>query len=64
MGDHVDHVVDIAATFDRKVRAVRAHGSQFDKHPDPEGFLRRLATRVGESSGLALGEGFKRLALS
>jgi LmbE family N-acetylglucosaminyl deacetylase len=64
MSDHVDHVVDIAATFDRKVRAVRAHGSQFDKHPEVDGFLRRLAARAGETAGLPLAEGFKRLRLS
>ena len=27
MGDHLDHAVDITATFDRKLRAVRAHGT-------------------------------------
>jgi LmbE family N-acetylglucosaminyl deacetylase len=42
MSDHADHVVDIAATFERKVRAVGAHVSQFGKHPDLEGFLRGL----------------------
>ncbi|MGH7391589.1 MAG: PIG-L deacetylase family protein [Candidatus Rokuibacteriota bacterium] len=64
MSDHVDHVVDIAATFERKVRAVRAHTSQFGKHPDVEGFLRRLATRAGRADHPLLVEGFKRLTLS
>lgn len=64
MGDHVDHVVDIAATFDRKVRAVSAHASQWGKHPDLEGFLRRRAARVGEPWRLPLAEGFKRLTPS
>jgi LmbE family N-acetylglucosaminyl deacetylase len=45
MSDHVDHVVDITATFERKVRAVREHATQFGQHPDLEGFLRRLAER-------------------
>jgi LmbE family N-acetylglucosaminyl deacetylase len=39
MGDHVDHAVDFTATFERKMRAVRAHASQFGKHPDLEGLL-------------------------
>jgi LmbE family N-acetylglucosaminyl deacetylase len=58
MSDHVDHVVDIAGTFARKVRAVREHVSQFGKHPDLEGFLRRLAERHAHGT---LAEGFKRL---
>jgi LmbE family N-acetylglucosaminyl deacetylase len=64
MGEHVDHVVDIGSTFARKVQAVRAHVSQFGKHPDVEGFLRRLATRAGATATLPLAEGFKRLAPS
>jgi LmbE family N-acetylglucosaminyl deacetylase len=62
MSDHNDYVLDIAATFDRKVRAVHEHASQFGKHPDLEGFLRRLAKRAG-ASDLSLVEGFKRLIL-
>lgn len=62
MTDYVDHVVDIAGTFERKVRAAREHVSQFGKHPDLEGFLRRLAERHGRGHHVALAEGFKRLA--
>ena len=61
MSDHTDYVVDIGATFDRKVRAVREHASQFGKHPDLEGFLRRLAKRARGAPDLSLAEGFKRL---
>jgi LmbE family N-acetylglucosaminyl deacetylase len=64
MSDHADHVIDIAATFERKVRAVRAHASQFGSHPDVEGFLRQMAARAGTSAGLPLAEGFKRLTPS
>lgn len=63
MGEHADHVIDIDATFERKVRAVRAHVSQFGKHPDVEGFLRRMAERAGRGAGGHLGESFKRLVL-
>lgn len=61
MGDHADHGVDIAGTFDRKVRAVRAHASQFGRHPDLAGFLRGMAERMGRPFDVALGESFKRL---
>jgi LmbE family N-acetylglucosaminyl deacetylase len=61
MSDPVDHVVDVAGTFERKVRAVHAHVSQFGTHPDLEGFLRRLAERHGRGPHVTLAEGFKRL---
>lgn len=61
MTDHADHAVDISGVFDRKVRAVRAHASQFGRHPDLEGFLRGLGQRAGASSQLPLAESFKRL---
>ena len=64
MSDHIDHVVDIARTFDRKVQAVRAHASQFGQHPDLEGFLRGLAARAGAGRSVPLAEGFKRLVLA
>jgi LmbE family N-acetylglucosaminyl deacetylase len=64
MSDHIDHVVDISSVFDRKVRAVREHASQFGRHPDLEGFLRGLATRAGQPFGVPLAESFKRLMLS
>lgn len=64
MSDHADYVVDIAATFDRKLRAVREHTSQFGNHPDLEGFLRGLAQRAGAAAGVPLGEAFKRLTPS
>jgi len=53
---------NIAATFERKVRAVRQHVSQFGKHPDLEGFLSRLAERHGRGYHVAVAEGFKPLA--
>jgi LmbE family N-acetylglucosaminyl deacetylase len=62
MGDHHDHFVDVGTTFGRKLEAVRAHASQWGKHPDLEAFLRTRAQRVGETHGMALAEGFKRLA--
>jgi LmbE family N-acetylglucosaminyl deacetylase len=63
MSDHADHGVDISAVFERKVRAVRTHESQFGRHPDLEGFLHGLATRAGSAFGFQLAEAFKRLTL-
>jgi LmbE family N-acetylglucosaminyl deacetylase len=63
MSDHADHGVDISAVFERKVRAVRTHESQFGRHPDLEGFLRGLANRAGSAFGFQLAEAFKRLTL-
>ena len=62
MGDHQDEVVDITATFERKVQAVRAHASQWGTRPDLEGFLRRRAEQVGQAHGIPLAEAFKRLS--
>jgi LmbE family N-acetylglucosaminyl deacetylase len=61
MGEHRDYAVDISSTFALKVEAVRAHASQFGKHPDVEGLLRGLGQRAGAASGVALAEAFKRL---
>ena len=52
---------DIAPAFERKVRAVRAHASQFGKHPDVEAFLCGLAMRAGQAFGVTVAESFKRL---
>ena len=66
-----DFVVDVTATFDRKLECVRAFGSQFHD-PDsvePEtpltgsgffDFLRARAMDVGRPAGYDLGEGFER----
>lgn len=56
MGDHRDHFVDISPTFERKLRAVRAHASQWGKRQDIEGFFRRRAESMGEAGGLPLAE--------
>lgn len=63
MSSHIDHIVDIGATFERKVRAGREHVSQFGNHPDLEGFLRRLAKRAGGGPDLPLAEGFKSITI-
>jgi LmbE family N-acetylglucosaminyl deacetylase len=64
MSDHNDYFVDITATFERKVSAVREHASQFGNNPDLEGFLRRVTKRTGGASDLPLAEGFKKISLA
>ena len=46
----VNHYVDITATFDRKVTAVRAYASQV---PDPGGLERRLRQRIAQNTAAA-----------
>ncbi len=56
-----DHWVDITATFERKIAAIRCHVTQVR---DPEGLairMRENAARTGEPKGLAFAEAFKRL---
>jgi LmbE family N-acetylglucosaminyl deacetylase len=51
--------VDVTATLDRKIDALRAHGSQI-KQPDKlETRIREWATEVGEPIGVAAGEAFR-----
>ena len=64
MSDHADYAIDVDTSFERKVRAVRAHASQIARHPDLEAYLRGLASRAGAAFGISLAEGFKRLLLS
>ena len=64
MSDHLDHVVDVTATFERKVRAVQAHATQFAGRHDFGEFLRQWAERVGRPHGIGIAEGFKRLTRS
>jgi len=61
MGDELDYVVDITATFARKLEAVKAHASQWGRHRGLEGMLRTRAERMGQPRGFPLAEGFKRL---
>jgi LmbE family N-acetylglucosaminyl deacetylase len=54
-GREINHYVDITATFDRKVAAVRAHTSQIQ---DPDALAGRLRDRIADSTSAAgLAEG-------
>jgi LmbE family N-acetylglucosaminyl deacetylase len=55
--------VDVTATIDRKIDALRAHASQI-KEPDKlETRIREWATEVGEPIGAAAGEGFRLVVI-
>jgi LmbE family N-acetylglucosaminyl deacetylase len=58
-----DYVVDIGATFDRKIAARLAHASQTSDAQALEAAFRRRAEEIGRLAGLALAEAFKRLLL-
>ena len=56
-----DYAVDVTAHLDTKVKALRAHASQFANGDEMEGFMRsmgeEIAQRVGQAEGYA--EAFK-----
>jgi len=55
------HYVDITATFDRKIAALRAHESQTAHLEDLEGFIRGWGSRIAAEAGFPdghVGEGF------
>lgn len=51
-GDVADHYVDITATFDRKVEALRAHRSQTAEIDDLPGMLRGWLGAAAQAAGL------------
>ena len=53
-------VVDVEATFERKLAALRCHASQLSGW-DPEPRMREWAALRGEEAGLAMGEAFEVL---
>lgn len=55
-GDGHD-IVDVTATFDRKVAALQRHASQL-RDADPSERLREFAAQWGATVGVALGESF------
>jgi LmbE family N-acetylglucosaminyl deacetylase len=68
--DEVDHLENIAGSFDAKVAALLAHESQHETtlaighEGDADAFRQRLAEearRAGETAGLSAAEAFKRI---
>jgi LmbE family N-acetylglucosaminyl deacetylase len=66
-GPDPDTYVDVTDTFDKKVAALRAHGSQTGRMEDLAGFLRMWLEATAARGGLAegrLAEAFRRLDTS
>ncbi len=57
-------IVDISRTFDNKMAALKAHGSQIKDMDRVEGWMREMAKQVGSKQGYELGEGFIRIDLN
>jgi LmbE family N-acetylglucosaminyl deacetylase len=56
---HPNAWVDISASFDRKVAALRAHASQIKDAEGIAEYVRDWAKRLGEARGIALAEAFR-----
>jgi LmbE family N-acetylglucosaminyl deacetylase len=57
-----DHLVDITATIDTKIQALRCHESQVSERV--EEFIRVRGKQAGEAAGLAYAEGFKAFSFT
>jgi LmbE family N-acetylglucosaminyl deacetylase len=57
-------VVDITATIDTKIEALRAHASQLREPEELEGRIRDRTGRAGSAAGVAAGESFRVVDLS
>lgn len=57
--EHPDKVVDITATFDRKINALRAHVTQVGDAEELEPRMRDRAKELAEGHPFELGEAFK-----
>jgi LmbE family N-acetylglucosaminyl deacetylase len=62
--NEANQLVDIGATLDRKIEALRHHASQFRDFPATERWLRRRAEELGERAGYRAAEGFRRVTLA
>jgi LmbE family N-acetylglucosaminyl deacetylase len=57
--EHPDKVIDITATFDRKIDALRAHKTQVGTAEELEERMRERARELAEGHPFELGEAFK-----
>ncbi|MGH2427631.1 MAG: PIG-L deacetylase family protein [Candidatus Limnocylindria bacterium] len=62
--NEANQLVDIGATLDRKIAALRHHASQFHAFDDTERWLRRRSEELGERAGYRAAEGFRRVTLA
>ena len=61
--DQADFWVDVAATLDRKIRALGRHRSQIAQWARWEELMRKRAETMGASQGMKFAEAFKKLDL-
>lgn len=59
--DHHNYVVDITATFEQKIAALKAHASQVPDIDDTRQWLEALSAQVGREFGYKLAEAFVRI---
>ena len=62
--DSSNYVVDISASFDKKIAALAAHASQVKDISNIEPWLRQRAELAGREQGYKLGESFIRLDIN
>lgn len=62
--NEANQLVDIGASLDRKVSALRCHESQFRTFDETERWVRRTAEELGERAGYPAAEGFRRVMLA
>jgi LmbE family N-acetylglucosaminyl deacetylase len=63
--EDMNHRIDITATFDRKIAALRCHASQLkgSRHKDPVGYLKERCRQMAAGENYELAEGFHRVEL-
>lgn len=59
-----DTWIDISATIDLKIEALRQHASQFPDDWDPEERLREWASENGKKAGVPYAEAYRRIILA
>jgi LmbE family N-acetylglucosaminyl deacetylase len=62
--NEANQLVDIGATLERKLAALRHHASQFRNPADIERWVRRRAEELGDRAGYPAAEGFRRVMLA
>lgn len=62
--NEANQLVDITATLDAKIAALRHHASQFRDFDGIERWVRRRAEELGERAGYRAAEGFRRVILA
>lgn len=62
--NEANQLVDIGGTMERKIDALRHHGSQFRSFDEIARWVRRRSEELGERAGYHAAEGFRRVTLA